>query len=290
MAPPNLTIGLISAVGILVIWPGFIVFSRAGVLGGLTPYDLAALRFLVAGALTLPFAWAWWPRHLPGRVQALLALAGPGALYSIMVFAGLANASAAYGGVFANGALPLFTMVIAMIVAGTRPRGTEVLASLIIIAGGVMVAWRGLGAGGQDVALGIALFLGASCMIAAYIFTLKRYSVSPKQALAVVNVPNTMIFLPLWLLFLPSNLGDVPLQTVLLQAAFQGLGPGFLAVVVFAIMAYHLGATPTAAVSAAVPAAAALLAIPVLGEVPNILEWIGIATVTVGLGLLIRAR
>ena len=127
-------------------------------------------------------------------------------------------------------------------------------------------------------------------MIAAYIFTLKRCGVSPKQALAVVNVPNALIFLPLWLLVLPSNLGEVPMQTVLLQAAFQGLGPGFLAVIVFAIMAFHLGATPTAAVSAAVPAAAALLAIPVLGEIPTPLEWFGIATVTVGLGLLLRPR
>ena len=290
MTHPNLTIGLISAVGILIIWPGFIVFSRAGVLDGLTPYDLAALRFIVAGALTLPFAWAWWPRHLPLRVQALLVLAGPGAIYSVMIFAGLANASAAYGGVFSNGALPIFTMLIALVVAGTRPKVREVFASLVIIVGGVMVAWRGLRAGGQDVALGITLFLGASCMIAAYIFTLKRCGVSPKQALAVVNVPNAVIYLPIWLLILPSNMGEVPLQTLLPQAAFQGLGPGFLAVIVFAIMAFHLGATPTAAVAAAVPAAAALLAIPVLGEIPTLLEWLGIGTVTLGLGLLLRAK
>ena len=290
MPAPSLKIGLVAAVFILIIWSGFIVFSRAGVLSGLTPYDLAGLRFAVAGALTLPFAWWWWPRHLPWRILAVLALAGPGALYCMMLFAGLANASAAYGGVFSNGALPIFTMLIALVVAGTWPRAAQIIGAAIIIAGGVLVALRGLEAGGKDVALGIVLFLGASCLIAAYIYTLKAWNVTPRQALAVVNVPNTLIYVPVWLLFLPSALGEVPLQTLLLQAAFQGLGPGYLAVMVFALMAYHLGATPTAAVSASVPAAAAVLAIPVLGEIPTPLEWAGIATVTLGLGLLIRAR
>lgn len=290
MPQPSVAKGLAAACFILVIWSGFIVFARAGVLSGLTPYDVAALRFIVSGALTLPFAWWWWPRHLPVRVQILLALAGPGAIYSMMMFSGLANASAAYGGVFSNGALPIFTMLIAVAAAGIRPRGSQVLGALIIIAGSTMVAWRGLDAGGADVALGIVLFLGASGLIGTYIYMLKAFGVRPTEALAIVNVPNALLYLPVWALFLPSTISAVPLETVLWQAAFQGLGPGFLAVMVFAALAFHLGATPTAAVSASVPAAAALLAIPVLSEIPTPLEWAGIAVVTLGLGLLLQAR
>jgi drug/metabolite transporter (DMT)-like permease len=286
----NLTTGLLAAVAVLAFWSGFIVFSRAGVLDGLTPYDIAGLRFLVAGAMTLPFAWAWWPRALPWRIQILLALVGPGAIYSVLLFLGLAQASAAYGGVFANGALPIFTMLLTLVVVGTQPRVVEILAALVIIAGGVMVAWKGLAAGGQNVALGIALFLGASCLISTYIFLLKRHGVSPTQALTIINVPNTLIYVPIWLLFLPSALGEVPLETVLAQAAFQGVGPGFLAVITFALMAYHLGATPTAAISASVPAAAALLAVPVLGEIPTPLEWAGIGVVSLGLLLMVARR
>ena len=58
------------------------------------------------------------------------------------------------------------------------------------------------------------------------------------------------------------------------------------AVILFAVAAAHLGPTPTAGFSASVPATAALLAIPVLGELPGPLEWVGIGTVSAGLALL----
>ena len=290
MPQQNLTTGLLSGVVILLVWSGFIVFSRAGILAGLTPFDIAGLRFIVAGIIILPFAIKWWPRHLPVRIQILMSAVGPGMLNSLLMFIGLSNASAAYAGVFANGALPLFTMLISLVVLGERPKAIQIGGAMVIILGGTLVAWRGLDAGGQNLALGIALFLGAAGLIATYIWLLKFYSVTPRQALAIVNIPNTVIYLPIWLLFLPTNVTGVPFETVALQAAFQGIGPGFLAVMVFAVMAHHLGATATAGVSASVPAVAALLAVPVLGEMPTPIEWAGIAIVTAGLVLMLRAR
>lgn len=290
MPQQNLTTGLLSGVVILLVWSGFIVFSRAGILAGLTPFDIAGLRFIVAGIIILPFAIKWWPRHLPVRIQILMSAVGPGMLNSLLMFIGLSNASAAYAGVFANGALPLFTMLISLVVLGERPKAIQIVGAMVIILGGTLVAWRGLDAGGQNLALGIALFLGAAGLIATYIWLLKFYSVTPRQALAIVNIPNTVIYLPIWLLFLPTNVTGVPIETVALQALFQGIGPGFLAVMVFAVMAYHLGATATAGVSASVPAVAALLAVPVLGEMPTPIEWAGIAIVTAGLVLMLRAR
>ncbi|MEM7212368.1 MAG: EamA family transporter, partial [Pseudomonadota bacterium] len=84
MPQPNLTTGLLSAVAILIIWSGFIVFSRAGILAGLTPFDIAGLRFIVAGFLILPFAIRWWPRHLPIRTQILMSAVGPGMANSLL--------------------------------------------------------------------------------------------------------------------------------------------------------------------------------------------------------------
>ncbi|MEM6622140.1 MAG: DMT family transporter [Pseudomonadota bacterium] len=290
MSAPNVTTGLLAAIGVIFVWSGFIVFSRAGVTSGLTAYDVAALRFIVAGALTAPFMLAWWPRDLPLKIQILLALCGPGALYSALMFAGLAEASAAYGGVFANGSLPIFTILIVLATTGALPGRMQLVATAVIVAGGIMVGWRGMSAGGADVAIGVALFLVASAVISAYIIAIKAWSVTPRQALAIVNIPNALIFLPIWWFALPSTMADADTLTVAWQAAFQGLGPGFLALILFAMCAYHLGPAVTAAFSAVVPATAALLAIPVLGEMPTPLEWAGIAVVSAGLGLMVRAR
>ncbi len=290
MTAPNVRTGLLAAIGVLFVWSGFIVFSRAGIVAGLTPFDLVAMRFMVAGTLTLPFAIAWWPRHLPIMVQVLLAAAGPGAIYSSMMFTGLGQSSAAYGGVFSNGAMPIFTMLLVLMVTRTKPGLYDLLSAAVIVAGGVMVAWRGLSAGGDNVATGITLFIAASALISIYIYAIRHWQVTPKQVLAVVNIPNAFVFLPIWWTALPSTMADADWEIVLAQLAFQGLGPGFLALIMFAMVAYHLGPTPTAAISATVPATAALLAVPVLGEVPTGFEWAGIVTVSLGLALAMRKR
>jgi drug/metabolite transporter (DMT)-like permease len=283
-------LGLLSAAGVFCIWSGFLVFSRAGLQSGLTPFDVTALRFMVAGALIVPFAMAWWPRHLPLHATLSMSIFGPGALYSVLMYFGLKNSSAAYGGVFANGTLPIFTILMGFFFTRLVPSRQQLLAVLILVVGAVLIGIPGLRNGGNSVVSAIALFLAASAVLSIYFLGVKHWQVEPRQALAMVSLPNAILFLPIWFFFLPSTIHDAPWSTVLLQAAFQGLGPGFLAVILFSISARVLGPTPSAGLAAAVPASATLLAIPVLGEIPTGIEWIGIAIVTAGLVLLLSGQ
>lgn len=287
---PNLRLGLISAFAILLIWSGFLVFSRAGVRTNLTPEDMAMLRFVVAGGLTAPFVFRWWPRHLPLGVIALVALTGPGIVYCMTSYYGLAASSAAYGGVFANGTVPLFTVATIAIVTGVWPSRGQTLALAVIILGGAIFAFPGLAAAQSNPWLAISFFLVSSLVVSIYIFVLKHWQLTPRQALALVNIPNAVVFLPVWFFFLPSGIAETAPSMIAFQALFQGLGPGFVAVILFALSARHLGPTGTAGFSAAVPASAAVLAIPVLGEVLTPIEWLGVATVTCGLGLLVAVK
>lgn len=288
MAQRSLAIGLASAVGVIFVWSGFVVFSRAGMQTAMTAYDLNALRFMVSGAVVAPFAYAWWPRGLSWPATAFLALTGPGGIYAVTMFLGLERASAAYGGVFANGFLPLFTMAIAVIAERAWPSRRQVAAVAVILIGGGLLAARGMAAGGADIVSGIALLLTASAVLSAYLYGVQRWDVTPRQALAVITIPNVVLFIPLWYLFLPSGLDRASPWEMAAHGLFQGLGPGFLAVILIALMVRHLGPTITAGISATVPASAALLAIPVLGEIPEPLEWAGIAVVSIGLAILIR--
>jgi len=290
MSKPNIPLGIFSAIIIIFIWSGFIVFSRAGVTSNLQAYDIAALRFMVAGCLVLPFFKAWWPSHLPFKAKLLMASCGPGAIYTLIMYFGLTQASAAYGGVFSNGSLPIFTLLIVFFVSGEKPQRNQLIAIAVIIFGGLLLAFSGLESGGNNIMLGVVLFLIASAVMSVYIVGVRHWGVTPRQALALVTMPSALIFLPLWYFFLPSGIANTEISIVLFQAVFQGLGPGFLAVILFALAAMHLGPTLTAGFSAVVPAMAALLAIPVLGEVPSPLEWVGIGLVTVGLSLLIVSK
>ena len=270
------------------IWSGFFVFSRAGLATNLTAFDITGLRLLTAAIVVTPFAYRWWPYHLPLGPQLLMAACGPGALYSTMMYFGLANASVAYAGVFANGFLPIFTASIALVLTHLFPSARQVWAIAAIILGGAVLAGPAMAASGVNVVEGILWFLGASLILAIYIDGVKRFSLKPKEALAIITLPNAVCFLPLWYFLLPTGIPETDTLTIVLQALFQGLGPGFLAVILFAIAAIDLGPTVTAAFSAAVPATATLLAIPVLGEQPNGMEWAGLAIVTLGLLILVN--
>ncbi len=48
--------GALYGLAAVVIWAGFIVVSRLGVRTSLTPWDVAAIRFTVAGLVLLPYA------------------------------------------------------------------------------------------------------------------------------------------------------------------------------------------------------------------------------------------
>ncbi|MBF0277353.1 MAG: DMT family transporter [SAR324 cluster bacterium] len=290
MPHPKKILGLSCAIGVIVIWSGFIVFSRAGMNTRLTAYDITALRFLVAGSVVLPFLKSWWPKHLPLHAALIMSVCGPGAIYSVLMYLGVANASAAYAGVFANGSLPVFTMLIVYLVVRESPGRGQLFAVGIIAVGGILVGWPGMAAGGINLLSGIMFLFSASAVLSVYFFGIRFWRLEPRQALVLVNVPNLLVFLPLWYFFLPSGMHEVETFTIVFQALFQGLGPGFLAVILFSIAATILGPTKMAGFSAAVPASAALMAIPVLNEFPSPVEWTGIAVLTLGLGILIAVR
>ena len=219
-------LGLLCALGFFCVWTSFIVYSRAGMLSGLTPYDVAALRFAVAGILVLPFAIAWWPRHLTPLAMVVMASFGPGAIYAVLTFLGLSQSSAAYAGVFSNGSLPVFTMLLAFGFTREVPTRYQVIAVSTLMAGALLVGWQGIWQGGEDVVMAIVFFLCASAVLSFYVFGVKHWKLAPREALALVTLPNALIYLPLWFWYLPSGMADTDIQTILVQGLFQGIGPG----------------------------------------------------------------
>jgi drug/metabolite transporter (DMT)-like permease len=88
---------------------------------------------------------------------------------------------------------------------------------------------------------------------------------------------------PIWLLFLPSNLAGAPWPEIALQAVYQGIIAAFIAAILIAHAARMLGGMRQAAMMSGAPALALLIAIPALGEIPSLISIVGVCIVTAGI-------
>lgn len=279
-------IGFGCAVAILFVWTGFILASRAGARGVLTPWDLAALRFGVALVVLLPLILRGVLRDIPARrILVMGATAGLG--FALFAYNAFALAPAAHGAVLLPGALPFVTALLAWAWLGEGPTGRRTL-SLVVVAAGIALlagseffaapgAWRG------DI-----LFFIATCSYAVFIVLVERWRVSATQATAAVALGAAPFYLPTWWLALPSAIGDAAWQEVVFQGVYQGLVAMVLASLLYTRALVALGSTTVSLFTAVVPALAALAAWPVLEEPLGLGALAGVLLVTLGMALGVR--
>src|ERR1700744_1292720 len=100
------------------IWSGWIVIARLGLRTSLTPWDVAALRFGVAGTLMLPYVLI---RGLAFERLGWIGLAAivlGGAAPVFLANTGLLFAPTAHAGALFPGVMPLMVAVLAAVVLG----------------------------------------------------------------------------------------------------------------------------------------------------------------------------
>lgn len=132
--------GLLAALLVVVFWSGFNIVSRFGATASFTPFDIAAMRYGVSGTIALPFFLRYvpmrdWPRH------AVLACVG-GLAYALCVYWGFAFAPSAHAGVFVNGGIPFWTIVIMAVTSGFRIARPTVVALLLSTAGLLLIGFE----------------------------------------------------------------------------------------------------------------------------------------------------
>ncbi len=277
------SVGWCAAFGVLLIWSAWVVISRLGVQQTLTIYDMTALRILVASLAVLPLAIRHWPTALAPWKVGLLSL-GPGVPYALFAFAGMQYAPASHAGIMMNGALPIFAAVLGWAWLHDRPGLWKCLGMAVILSGCAVIAFSpDPHQDAESAWIGDLLFLGAALTFSGYLTATKRWGVAPLQAMVSIPIVNLAWFGPVYLLFLPKSVAAAPICEILLQGLYQGLGPGIFGVLCFTTAVRSIGPMSTAAVLTGVPALAAVVAIPTLGEWPDAPIWGGIALDTCGI-------
>jgi drug/metabolite transporter (DMT)-like permease len=279
--------GLVAAL----IWGGYLAFARAGVVGGVAPLDFALLRYGTAGLLVLPLLPRLGWRDLGGvgwgRGVVLAALAGPA--FILLGTWAYRFAPLAHGAVVQPGVVTVATMLLAVLLLRERIPGRRWAGVGIVLGGLALVSGAGLGSG--DAWKGDLLFAAAGALWAGFTIAARHWRVDAWRATVAVALLGGMAALPAWMLF-----GDAPAllsqgwRVIGVQALVQGAMAGLLAVFAFGRAVTLLGPTRAALFPAMVPALAVLAGVPVTGEWPEPVQWLGLLVVVAGLPLAAGVR
>ena len=268
-----------------VIWGLSLALARKGVTSGLTPVDIAVFRYVTAGFVMLPwFVLNFSQVRAVGvwRALTLAALAGPP--FILFGVGGYLFAPLAHGAVIQPAVVTAVSMILAALVLGDRPSKVRALGVSVIILGVAVIAGPGLFIVSGLTPLGDAMFAAAGFCWAGFTILSRRWSVAPLVSAAIVSVLSGAIMLPTALFGVGlAHYAALPASTLMVQILVQGLLTGVVSVIAFTTAVRLIGPAKAAVFPALVPAAAILIGIPVAGEWPSALQFVGLGFVSLGL-------
>ncbi len=270
------------------IWVGWIIFTRYGVTSKFSPYDIIAMRFACAGILLLPLALResllTTLRQIGWRTF-LVIVAGAGVPYVLVASSGLAYAPAAHAGALVPGTMPLWTALFSMWLLKERISGLRKIGLAMIPLGIIVILGSGLTDFSTGYWKGHLLFLCGAGLWASFTVAMRASGLTPLRATAIVSVVSAIVYLPIYILFLPHRIAEAPLSAVIAQTVFQGVFVSIISLLAYGRAVTILGASLGASFASLVPVLAMLAAIPLLGEIPATHDVFGIITITLGVFL-----
>lgn len=280
-APSDAGKGLLAALAVVFFWSGFNIVSRFGATASFTPFDIAAIRFGVSGAIALPLFLGLVPRQ-DWLKHAVLALFG-GVGYCTLVYTGFAYAPVSHAGVFVNGGIGFWTIVIMAFMTGFRIPRQTVVALLLSTSGLLLIGYESLMLNrGGDEWIGDLLFLTAALTWAVFGLLTRRWQIRPQLSVLGIALFSAVVYLPVYAWCLPSQISGASWGAITLQAAYQGVVIAFLGAGLYSYAVQKIGAGEASLMLALVPAVSAVGALLILGEQLGITAVVGIVVVSIG--------
>jgi len=276
--------GAVFGLAAVAIWAGWSVMTRLAVTTSLDAWDIAALRYGVAGLILAPILLQrGLARDRLGWLGLAVFIAGQGAPYALVAAGGLRFAPARDQGALNPGCMPLFVALIAAIALGEKFSSTRKFGLFLILAGALtIIGWRGWS---TSRSFGDALILFAALLTAGFTVAMRQAKLEPLHTAALVSTGSLAIYLPIYFALYGTRLTQLPLAEFAVQAIFQGVVVTIVALLLYGRAVAILGASGGAAFGALVPALSALFAIPLLSEWPTATDWVAIALISVGVYL-----
>lgn len=277
-------VGFLAIALAVTIWAGFALSMRSMAMTTLTTADVALLRFIVPAVVLLAF--------VPSRLRALRSLSlsaatmvviGAGLPFFFLAAAGAKATSATHVGALIAGTAPLSAVIVKRVLYGVGVSGKLVFSLAVIVFGiALMVAALPLREGSQMLA-GIGALLLASLCWGFNTVGLQQMKTDAIGAAIVLVYPS--------LFTVVAMMGVGAVDSRLLQASFaeilpfavvQGVAVGIVSTLAYSLAIQKLGSSLSATIGSLAPALACLMAIPLLGEIPNTTTIIAVVILLIG--------
>ena len=248
------------------IWGGFTILSRLNLHWHVSAWDLVAMRFAIAFIILMPvlvykkdLAFLWHPRPV------ILALTG-GLAYCLTVYTAFLHAPAAHAAIFLNGCIPLCTAVAAYLLF-KQPFDKHTWLSLsIMLSALALMSYLMLHEQASAFGLGDILFLLSAVWWGIFTVLLKQWKLSAWHSMASVAIWSALIYLPIYILFIPKHFQEAEPVHLLVQGVFHGVLVVIIATLTYVAAIERLGAFKTGSIVTLAPFIAAVIAVPLLNE------------------------
>jgi drug/metabolite transporter (DMT)-like permease len=289
-ADRNAVIGGVLA---MVLFSGNFACARYGLENGLSVADLVLIRYGVSGPLYLALLLRiGLGSATPGRAAVLTLLGG--VPYFLLTAGALSFTSATHGSILNPGGTMVFAPLLAWLVLGEKPGAGVMLGVAVLAAGLLMIGGEGLLEGGDGSGrawIGDLLLLWSGFDWALFGVLMRHWRLSGLRTACVMGACS-IFWLPIHLLvFGLGGIPDAPVAAAI-QAGYQGLIAGWLAIILYSRAVAALGPSRGALLPPLVPALGVFWSWLLLGERVSALQVAGMATVIAGMlvGALWRRR
>ena len=248
------------------IWGGFTILSRLNLHWHVSAWDLVAMRFAIAFIILMPvlvynkdLAFLWHPRPI------ILALTG-GLAYCLTVYTAFLQAPAAHAAIFLNGCIPLCTAVAAYLLF-KQPFDKHTWLSLIVMLSALaLMSYLMLHEQASAFGLGDVLYFLSAVWWGIFTVLLKQWKLSAWHSMASVAIWSALIYLPIYILFIPKHFQEAEPVHLLVQGVFHGVLVVIIATLTYVAAIERLGAFKTGSIVTLAPFIAAIIAVPLLNE------------------------
>jgi drug/metabolite transporter (DMT)-like permease len=267
---------------IIFVWSFWLIISRLAAASPLTVYDLAAMRYGFSAIVSLPFVLYFkpWKSMSIIRIISLSFLLGP--VYILTVFSGFSYAPAAHGGIFMNGLLPIFTILIGILFFSAKLDQIKIMGAVVILCCAGVLGTTSQGLDLSQSWVGDLCFAIGGAFFAVYVTLSRQWAIKTVEILFCGSIVNVVIYLPIWYFLLPSGLSSAETSDIILQGVYQGLLPNLVGLILIAHASRTIGSDATSAIMAIVPATTAILGVWLLDEYLGMISWLAIFGLTGG--------